>query len=55
MNADEFVAKCFDAGVAVLPGACFGGDDKHIRLSYALPDEDIIEGLKRIRRACEGG
>ncbi len=33
--------------VAVTPGVCFG-DDNCIRISYALPEEDIIEGLRRI-------
>jgi aspartate/methionine/tyrosine aminotransferase len=46
------------AGVAVLSDAHFGGaDDKaegeHIRLSYAASDEDIKEGLERIRQFIE--
>ncbi len=33
--------------VAATPGICFGDDDA-IRLSYALSEEDMLEGLKRI-------
>ena len=35
--------------VATVPGVSFGADDC-LRLSYALADEDIEEGLKRIKR-----
>ncbi len=38
--------------VAATPGVCFG-DDKCIRLSYALSMEDIKEGLKRIENFCK--
>ena len=34
--------------VAATPGVCFGDDDG-IRLSYALNERDIIEGLERIK------
>lgn len=33
--------------VAVVPGVAFG-DDKVVRLSYALSDDDITEGVRRI-------
>ncbi len=33
--------------VAATPGVCFGDDDA-IRLSYALSEEDMLEGLRRI-------
>ena len=38
--------------VAATPGVCFG-DDKCIRLSYALAMEDIVEGLRRIENFCK--
>ena len=41
--------------VAATPGVCFGDDDC-LRLSYALSEEDICEGLDRIAefmRECE--
>lgn len=36
-----------EARVAVVPGVVFG-DDKTIRLSFALSEKDIVEGIKRI-------
>lgn len=33
--------------VAVTPGICFG-DDSSVRLSYALGEDDMVQGLKRI-------
>lgn len=35
--------------VATIPGVSFGADDC-LRLSYSLSEEDIVEGLKRIKR-----
>ena len=47
-----------EAGVAVLARTCFGqrnaGETElYIRLSYATSEENIIEGLHRIRAAVE--
>ena len=38
--------------VATIPGVSFGADDC-LRLSYSLSEEDIEEGLKRIKRFVE--
>lgn len=46
-SAKVFAAKLLDNGVAVVPGEAFG-DGNCIRLSYALSEEDIAEGVKRI-------
>jgi aspartate/methionine/tyrosine aminotransferase len=43
-----------EAGVAVLPRTCFGRrleSDEFIRLSYATSDENIIEGIRRMKEA----
>ncbi len=40
--------------VAVIPGIVFG-DDNFIRLSYAISEQTIIEGLNRIREFIEEG
>lgn len=45
----DFCKKLLTYGVAAIPGAPFGFDD-HIRLSFALSDEDIKEGLIRIEK-----
>jgi aspartate aminotransferase len=39
-----------EANVAVVPGVEFGNDN-HIRLSYAISTEQIMEGVERIKRA----
>lgn len=38
--------------VALTPGICFGDDDA-VRLSYALSEEDMEEGLRRIEEFCK--
>ena len=45
--ADYLLEK---AGTAIVPGTGFG-DDKTLRLSYAVSDEDITRGLGRIKEA----
>ena len=44
--------KLVESGVGVVPGAGFGQDD-HLRLSYAVSDNELIEGLKRFRSGLE--
>jgi len=48
----------YEANVAVLGRSCFGSrneeeKDEYIRLSYATSKEDILEGLRRIKKAVE--
>ena len=48
----------YEAGVAVLARTCFGQknqeeDQEYIRLSYATSRENIVEGIKRIKKAVE--
>ena len=38
-----------EAEVAVVPGEAFGPSG-YIRLSYALGDEDLVEGVRRIQQ-----
>jgi len=40
------------AHVAVVPGSAFGAEG-HVRISYAVPDEDLQEGLSRMGAALE--
>jgi len=37
-------------GVALVPGAAFG-DDRFVRLSYAAPEDDLIEAVRRMGEA----
>ena len=43
-----------EAGVALVPGEAFGTPG-HVRLSYALSDEDLVEGLRRLAELVEQG
>ena len=48
-NSVQFADMLLDAEkVATVPGVSFGADDC-VRLSYALSEEDLEEGLKRIK------
>ncbi len=52
-NSVEFADVLLEAEkVATVPGVSFGADDC-VRLSYALSDSDLEEGLKRIKRFVE--
>ncbi len=47
-----------EAGVAVLPRTCFGRrleEEEYIRLSYATSDENIVEGIRRMKTLIESG
>jgi aspartate/methionine/tyrosine aminotransferase len=58
-NSKEFQQYLlYEAGVAVLARTCFGRknqeeNQEYIRLSYATSRENIIEGIKRIKKAVE--
>lgn len=52
-RVDSSLALCdalLSAGVALVPGEGFGAPG-HVRLSYALSDEDLQRGVKRIAEA----
>ncbi|MFQ5881739.1 MAG: pyridoxal phosphate-dependent aminotransferase [Candidatus Methylomirabilales bacterium] len=51
-SADLAAYLLQEARVAVIPGADFGSD-KHIRLSYCLEMEQIVEGLERTAKALD--
>ena len=53
-NSVEFADVLLEAEkVATVPGVSFGADDC-VRLSYALSDADLEEGLKRIKKFVDG-
>jgi len=57
-DSEEFRKRLlYDAGVAVLSDIHFGfkneGEGEHIRFSYATSEENIKEGLRRIKRYIE--
>jgi aspartate/methionine/tyrosine aminotransferase len=44
-NASEFVARCVENELLVIPGGIFSGRDTHFRISYAASDATIERGL----------
>ncbi len=51
----ELAAAILDlAEVAVVPGEAFGTPG-YLRLSYALSDDDLVEGIERLQRLFAGG
>jgi aspartate aminotransferase len=40
--------RLIDRGVGVVPGAGFGADD-HLRISFAVKDDRLVEGMRRFR------
>ncbi|MBE0593982.1 MAG: aminotransferase class I/II-fold pyridoxal phosphate-dependent enzyme [Gemmatimonadales bacterium] len=47
-QADRFCRDLLDAhGVALVPGGVFG-DDRWVRLTYAVPERDLQRGLERL-------
>lgn len=50
-TAEDLAALLLEkAGVAVIPGEAFGVQN-HIRISYALPEQQLVEGFERIAEA----
>ena len=45
-SATEFVERAIERNVLLIPGSVFSGRDTHLRLSYAVPDETLEEGLR---------
>ena len=53
-STDEFAIELLEtAGVAVLPGAYFGDKRRHFRLCYALPQAEVMIGVRRINNFFE--
>lgn len=50
-NDEDWVNYLLEEGVAVIPGSPFGLTD-FFRISFAAADEQLLEGCKRIAKAC---
>jgi aspartate aminotransferase len=49
-NVDRLAEMLLEhAHIAIVPGSAFGSD-RHIRISYAIPTEEIITGLTRLEQ-----
>jgi aspartate aminotransferase len=44
--------RLVEAGVGLVPGVGFGADD-HIRISFAVAEDRLVEGLRRFRQGLE--
>jgi aspartate aminotransferase len=55
LSSEEFVNHLLEnASVSMLPGTNFGDcGEGYVRLCYAINKENIIEGLKRIKKSVE--
>lgn len=55
LSSDEFADAMLErAGVALLPGSCFGAQGEgFIRICYASSREQIVEATRRIAEACK--
>ena len=53
LSSQEITNRLIETvGVAVVAGVAFGSrGEGYVRMTYALPDEDIEEGIERIRKA----
>ncbi|HEY3394957.1 MAG TPA: aminotransferase class I/II-fold pyridoxal phosphate-dependent enzyme [Lacipirellulaceae bacterium] len=52
-SASEFVARCIDNELLVIPGGIFSGRDTHFRISYAASEATIERGLQVLRRFAQ--
>ena len=51
LSFSEFLLE--NTGVAVVPGSAFGSEG-HFRISFATSMKNLVEALKRIKKAIEG-
>ncbi len=45
MTASDFVARCVERSLLVIPGSVFSSRDTHFRLSYATDEANLLRGL----------
>jgi aspartate aminotransferase/aminotransferase len=48
-SASQFVARCIENELLVIPGSIFSGRDTHFRISFAASEETIERGLAVLR------
>jgi aminotransferase len=54
LTATQFVEKCIERSVLVIPGSVFSDRDTHLRISYAAGDETLRRGLDIIAELMRG-
>lgn len=50
LGASAFVERAIERNVLIIPGSVFSRRDTHFRLSYAVSDKTLAEGLDILRR-----
>ncbi|MEO1585355.1 MAG: aminotransferase class I/II-fold pyridoxal phosphate-dependent enzyme [Planctomycetota bacterium] len=53
-TGSEFVNRCIERNLLIIPGSAFSGRDTHVRLSFAAPDAKLEEGLGIICELMRG-
>jgi aspartate aminotransferase/aminotransferase len=49
-TGSEFVARCIENQLLVIPGNIFSHRDTHLRISYAAPDRQLERGIEVLRK-----
>jgi aspartate/methionine/tyrosine aminotransferase len=49
-TGQEFVARCIENELLVIPGGIFSRRDTHFRISYAASPQTLERGLEVLRR-----
>jgi aspartate aminotransferase/aminotransferase len=51
----EFVTAAIRQNLLIIPGVTFSRRDTHFRISYAAPDEVLLQGVEVLNRLAAGG
>lgn len=55
LTGTEFVDRCIERNLLVIPGAAFSDRDTHIRISFAAPAAKLEAGLAILQELMSGG
>ena len=54
ITATQFVTRCIEKSVLVIPGNVFSARDTHFRLSYATDEKNLVRGLDALVELMKG-
>jgi aspartate aminotransferase/aminotransferase len=52
-TGEEFVTRAIENNVLVIPGKVFSRRDTHFRLSYAVQDQRLLQGIEILNRLAD--
>ena len=52
-DADQFLAKCIENELLIVPGKAFGKKNTHFRVSFGLPLENLAKGVEVLRKVVK--